>query len=462
MSDAPPLLTSPLELPAACPVCATASRLRTCETCGWELVGELVLGRAGPGAQKALDAELAKARQRFREQATPQVEKVSEQDEEITVVAENTSIDEVVDPVGDAAPLSQDYALVLAQPMPVPGRFSTRTQTLFAAGSGPSTPAPQVRVSAPPGTTAGEPVRLAIPVVALTGDRREDWTLIQVMELDIAADESVLLTFQLISPNQVEITVDPGVIRPSTATWAELLERFDRCQQGVPLDVVVAVELGGPESDARVEATIEVVERVEQSRSSGPVQVAVILYWDHDLQSRSGPNKADEPPRIRPFKPVGEVFSDLRDLVEHDGPVRYPYAAALEDALHGVAKLRGWSDGDRALLVTATRAPHAPDDLEDDAAVRPCPNKLDWRSALAGADGWIGRTVMLVRAQSAENTMASREARRRAARVWAEFEGRGWDVVDSDEFNAAEIAADKLAPESRSACSVPFPVISSR
>jgi hypothetical protein len=454
MSDAPPLLTSPVDLPAVCPVCETASQLPTCGTCGWELVGDLVLGRAGPQAQEMLDAELAKARQCLHAGAESRAEELSEQDEAV-------ANDEVVPQMGDDEPLLQDYALVVAQPTTVPGRFITHTQTLFAKGSDPSSPAPQVRVSAPPGTTTGERVRLEIPVVALTGDRREDWTLVQVMELDLAPDESVLLTFQLVRPSQVEITANAGVIRPSTATWSDLLERFDRCQRGVPLNVVVAVELGGPENDARVEATIEVIERVEQGRSSSPVQVATILYWDHDLQPRSGRSRADEPPRIRPFKPVSEVLGDLRDLVQHDGPVRYPYAVALEDALHGAASLRGGRDGNWALLVAATRAPHPANDLEDETAVRSCPNKLDWRSALRSRDGWIGRTVILVRAESAHNTMAGREARRRAARIWAEFERYGWDVIELDAFNAAEIAADKLAPESRSTRSVPFPVISS-
>jgi hypothetical protein len=459
VSDAPPLLTGPLEFPVTCPVCATASSLPICSTCGWTVVGDLVLGPAGTADREQLEAELATARRRISlDTATPEVTNGN-----TAPTAEDISIDEVIDQMGGGtAPLAHDYALVLAQPMPAADQYDIRTHTLFAAGSGPSATASQVRVSAPPGTATGGPVRLDVPVVALTGDRREDWTLVQVVELDLAAGESVLLTFHLTRPGQVEITADAAVLRPAVATWPELLDRLGRSQQGVPLNVVVALELGGPENDARVAAAIGVLERVEQTRPAGLIQVATILYWDHDLQPRSGRRPGDEPPRIRPFKPVNEVLSRLRDLVEHDAAMDYPYAAALEDALHSVASLHGWQTGDRALLVLATRAPHAADDLEDDTGVRPCPKGLNWRSALPSPDDWIGRTVLVVPSRATYNTMSGREADRRAEAVWAEFAQSGWDVVPGDAFQAEKTAASKLAPEPRSTCPVPFPVISSR
>lgn len=361
--------------------------------------------------------------------------------------------------------LPHDYALVLARPGQVAGGFLLEPRTLFPAGiDAGSAAVAEVRVCAPPAPGGVERIALKIPVVALTGERRDGWKPVRIVELDLAPGESATLAFTLNGPGRVDVAASTGTVRESAASWSGLLTELDQARLDLPLDLVVLVELGGPRNHERVAAVVDIVEHVQRGRPGGQVRVAVILYWDHEISKRRGAAPKEEPPSVTPFQNSADALNDLRFLLDSDysADYEYPEAVALEDALHAVEELETWRHGDRALLVSATRAPHPAGDQEHKTMVRRCPLGLDWRTALTEPSDWLGRTVLLVDSGARPANMHEREAARRAEAVWEEFRAARWDLVSHDDDDAIKTAANTLAPPSAVARPVPIPFTASR
>ncbi|WP_405604150.1 hypothetical protein OG741_34180 [Streptomyces sp. NBC_01410] len=384
---------------------------------------------------------------------------------------------EAVDHLLGGLPTQHAYALALTRHDELTGLYVVEPLPLFTVTGGASSRAQHVEVRTPPAPDGSYAVNIAIAVVDLTGERREEWELVRAVETEVRADASVSLDFTLEGEGDVRISVD-GRLQQQTSplTWRELLDRMDRAQRELPLDVVVLIEIGGERNALRIEGALRLLEHVREGRPAESVHVSVRPYWrhDHGRSGRTDPGALPFAPK-RPLKSFDAALEELKDLEEFDAPVLY-YAAALEDALDGMSELGGWHDGDRSLLVVASRAPYSDPDGKWGGYPRPCPAGLDWRTLAREAGEWLGRTVLLVEPEPGDGDYDDREAARSAARTWRQAADDGWDVieltVESGEQQSSGVfgtdddpdpeffadAANTLAPSARTARPVPFPL----
>ncbi|MFF6951132.1 hypothetical protein ACFZAD_21075 [Streptomyces iakyrus] len=356
-----------------------------------------------------------------------------------------------------SAPFPHQVALAVAEREPVTQGFVTSSVSLFPAGTRPGpTRTGRVRVRTPASGNPSGRVSVTIAVVALAGPRPQDWRLLHAVEADLPEDAEVDIEITPAAVDEILIGIE-GQPAPTTVrtAWPDLLSRMARARRELPLDLVILLELGGEESDERVRAATRIIELMAASRPLGGLRVRTVPYWEHRRDPGSG--HLEPTHTVWPFLPPAQVLEDMTDLYGHNEPVRNEFAAALEEPLAELAALDGWTDGDRCLLVVATRPPHLGPDDELRSVSRRCPRDRDWRDGLTASAEWLGRTAVLVPATQWGNSFDARQATKYSDDLWRTSQEHGWHVLVADGADVLEKAAALTAPEAATARPVPFP-----
>ncbi|MHA5050448.1 hypothetical protein [Streptomyces sp. SD15] len=374
-----------------------------------------------------------------------------------------TPMTQVVNEMFRSAPLRHPVALAVTEREPVTQGYVTSSLPLFTAGTHPGRGCTgRVRVRTPASGSASGRISLTIAVVALTGTRPHEWTLLRSVEADLPEDTEVVVDVTLAAADDVRITLDghPEPV-PLPAAWPDLLARVSRAGRELPLDLVLLLELGGAESDRRVRMASRVVERIAAARPPGALRVRTVPYWEHRQDRATGQLAATH--EVWPFVPPEVALDELESLYRHSEPVQEAFAAALEEPLAELAALGDWADGDRCLLVVATRPPQLGPDDELETVSRRCPRDRNWRDGLTATADWLGATAVLVPAGGWGDGFEARRAARFTEELWRTSREHGWHVLvapgdgDTDDPGVAEKAAVLTAPEAATASPVPFP-----
>ncbi|MFE1440531.1 hypothetical protein [Streptomyces sp. NPDC058739] len=279
---------------------------------------------------------------------------------------------------------------------------------LFPAGSRADgrTAGPVVHVpvtAAPYDVTGGESV--AAVVTAGHDEPPSRWQPLRVDRLQLPPGSRATLSYALHGHQHVELR-HAGHHSPEPTPWAHLAAATPRqLPRPRPLDLMVAVEIAGPLGDGgtaveeRLQEAAAVVTAVQDAvGTEDTLRVGLIGYRDHDPLHRAGEN---DPVVHR----LG--MSAAPDAVQvlaswRPSPLRHDFATGLE---HIPRELSGWRHlwrpgSQRVLLVVGSRPPHPPvrppQVLRRGAAVRICPDRLDWRTELEEARHYDGLACVAV------------------------------------------------------------------
>jgi len=319
------------------------------------------------------------------------------------------------------------------------GTVALVRRPLFPAGSriGEPTdagPVVQVPVTAPPdGATTGESV--AAVVSAGRDEPPSRWHPVRVDRLELPPGSRAVLRYRLRGPGQVEFQYD-GHHAPETAPWTSLAHGMPRrLSRPRPVDLVLAVETAGPRSDGgtaveeRLQEAAAVVTAVRDAVGGGDaLRVGLIGYRDHAPLDR--PHDSD--PIVHRVGMSTAKAAEQALAGWHHSALRHDFATGLE---HVPYELTGWRhvwrpDSHRVLLVVGSRPPHPrsrpPQILRRGAAVRICPDRLEWEAALAAVRDHEGLACVAV--VDEPSWMDHLEGEPHLAR-WA---GRAWGLFGAD------------------------------
>ncbi|MFG2308771.1 hypothetical protein ACGFS9_08770 [Streptomyces sp. NPDC048566] len=323
------------------------------------------------------------------------------------------------------------------------GTVALMRTVLFPAGSRPAGPtgtrtAPgadvRVPVTAPPGgNPAGQP--LAAVVSARRDEPASHWRTLRTDRLELAPRARATLRYRLVGPGRVELHYD-GPHTSDASDWASLaLQTPRRLSRPRPVDLVLAVEIAGPQADGgvaveeRLQEAAAVVAAVRDAvGEEDSLRVGLIGYRDHaplDRPHHSDPlvhRVALSPPRA-----AEQVLGGW-----HRSVLRHDFATGLE---HVPQELSAWRDAwrpdsHRVLLTVGSRPPHPrsrpPQVLRRGAAVRICPDRLEWEAALRSVRHDDGVTCLAV---IDEPTWMDRLAGEPHLARWAD---RAWDLFGAE------------------------------
>jgi hypothetical protein len=330
---------------------------------------------------------------------------------------------------------------------------------LFPAGSRPAEPAagPVVRVpvAAPPGAaTAGHSV--AAVVSAGEGEPPSRWRPVRVDRLELSPGARVTLRYRLTGPGRVEFDYE-GRHEPETSPWAALAVHTPRrLSRPRPVDLVLAVETAGPQADGgvaveeRLQEAAAVVAAVRDAVGDDTVlRVGLIGYRDHAPLDR----RHHSDPLVHRVG-LSSATSAAKELADWQRTaLRHDFATGLEHVPHELAH---WStvwrpESHRVLLVLGSRPPHPhsrpPQVLRRGAAVRICPDRVEWERALESLRHYDGvHCVAVVDEPSWMDRLAGEpHLAQWANRAWDLFGAEGRFAAGHDpRFIASAVAAPAL------------------
>ncbi|MFJ8199370.1 hypothetical protein [Streptomyces sp. NPDC096152] len=262
----------------------------------------------------------------------------------------------------------------------------------------------RVPVTAPPhGATTGESV--AAVVAAGLDEPASRWRSLRLDRLELPPGSRTVLRYALHGRNRVELRYD-GHHEPDASPWSALASGTPRqLSRPRPVDLVVAVEVAGPQGDGgtaveeRLQEAAAVVTAVEDAVGGEDVlRVGLIGYRDHAPLDRPG----DHDPVVHrtAMSAAPDAGRTLGTWRPH--PLRHDFATGLEHVPRELSAWRHlWRPGShRVLLVVGSRPPHPrtrpPRVLRRGAAVRICPDRLEWRDELHAARHYEGVVCVAV------------------------------------------------------------------
>ncbi|MFI1167555.1 hypothetical protein ACH4UM_29130 [Streptomyces sp. NPDC020801] len=265
-------------------------------------------------------------------------------------------------------------------------------------------PVVHVPVTAPPqGATTGESV--AAVVLAGLDEPASRWRSLRIDRLELPPGSRTTLCYALRGLGRVELRHD-GPHEPETSPWTALASGTPRqLSRPRPVDLVVAVEVAGPQADGgtaveeRLQEAAAVVTAVQDAVGvEETLRVGLIGYRDHDPLDRPG----DRGPVVRRLGMSAAPDAALALASWRPRPLRHDFATGLE---HVPRELSAWrplwrADSHRVLLVVGSRPPHPrarpPRVLRRGAAVRICPDRLDWQAELDAVRHYDGVACVAV------------------------------------------------------------------
>lgn len=344
------------------------------------------------------------------------------------------------------------------------GTVGLARRVLFPAGSRPgghadagTGPHVGVSVAAPPG---GATVAHSVAAVVSAGqeDPPSYWRPLRADRLELPPGTRALLRYRLVGPDRVDLHYD-GRHEPETSPWAALaLHTPRRLARPRPVDLVLAVEIAGPQADGgvavdeRLQEAVAVVEAVREAvGGEESLRVGLIGYRDHAPLDR--PHHSD--PLVHRV-----ALSDPRAAEQalggwHRSALRHDFATGLEHVPHELSFWRdAWRpDSHRVLLVVGSRPPHPrsrpPQVLRRGAAVRICPDRVEWETALRSVRHYDGVTCVAVVDEPTwmDHLAGEPHLARWADRAWDLFGAEGRFVAGHDPRSiASAVAAPALGP----------------
>jgi hypothetical protein len=325
-----------------------------------------------------------------------------------------------------AAPLRHPYALVFGDVEPATRQVRPVARVLFEAGTiAPPGGGPSRSVSLrAAGAGTGE---LVLAVVARPVGPPERWLPVAGGRLPLPAGTDAVLSVELTGAGAVRFSGPPGV-RAAKLDWPALLAGLPETCGADPVDLVCAVELGGPQAELggpqaepvwqRIRLVADLLELVAAEHPDpAAVQVGLVGYHDHVYDDM----KRWREPVIRTVTlgPVRTAAAVL-DTWQPTG-CNHAYAAPVEDAIHELAApgwQETWREAARHVLVTVgSRPPHPA--VSPDRTPR-CPTENDWSADM----GRLVATQRLRRVAVQDGAppdlrRAGKGAPERAALAWA-------------------------------------------
>ncbi|MDI9885138.1 hypothetical protein QMZ92_12210 [Streptomyces sp. HNM0645] len=341
----------------------------------------------------------------------------------------------------DALPLRRALWLAAADIDGTSGTVGLVRRPLFPAGSRTGDPVGgdpgavvRVPVAAPPdGATTG--ASAAVVVSADPGEPPARWRPVRADRIELPPGSRAALHYRLRGPDRVDLAYD-GHHEPETAPWAALAHTTPRrLSRPRPVDLVLAVEVAGPQAgggtavEERLQEAAAVVAAVRHAVGGGDtLRVGLIGYRDHAPLDR--PNDSD--PIVHRLGMTTAQNAERALAGWHHSALRHDFATGLEHVPHELAARRHlWRpDSHRVLLVVGSRPPHPraapPQVLRRSAAVRICPDRVEWEAALYDARHYDGVSCVAVVDEPA--WMDHLEGEPHLAR-WAD---RAWDLFGAD------------------------------
>jgi hypothetical protein len=325
-----------------------------------------------------------------------------------------------------AAPLRHPYALVFGDVEPATRQVRPVARVLFEAGAvAPPEAGPSRSVSLrAAGAGTGE---LVLAVVARPVGPPERWLPVAGGRLPLPAGTDAVLSVELTGAGAVRFSGPPGV-RDTELDWPGLLAGLPETCGADPVDLVCAVELGGPQAELgglhaepvwqRIRLVADLLELIEAEHPDpAAIQVGLVGYHDHvhdDMKRWREP--VVRTVALGPVRTAAAVLGTWQPAgCEH------AYAAPVEDAIHELATpgwQETWREAARHVLVTAgSRPPHpavSPDRTHS------CTFKHDWSADM----GRLVATARLRRVAVQDGAppdlrRAGKGAPERAALAWA-------------------------------------------
>lgn len=341
----------------------------------------------------------------------------------------------------DALPLRHAIWLAAADIDGTSGTVGLVRRPLFPAGSRTGEPAGgepgavvRVPVAAPPhGATTGESA--AVVVSAGPGEPPSRWRPVRADRLELPPGSRAALHYRLRGPDRVDLAYD-GHHEPETAPWPALAHTTPRrLSRPRPVDLVLAVEVAGPQAgggtavEERLQEAAAVVADVRHAvGGDDTLRVGLIGYRDHAPLDR--PHDSD--PIVHRLGMATAQAAERALTGWHHSALRHDFATGLEHVPHELAARRHlWRpDSHRVLLVIGSRPPHPraapPQVLRRSAAVRICPDRVEWEAALDEVRHYDGVACVAVVDEPA--WMDHLEGEPHLAR-WAD---RAWDLFGAD------------------------------
>jgi hypothetical protein len=324
---------------------------------------------------------------------------------EITTTPDARPLDEVVAAVAGRAPLRYGYDLILVDVEKPAGIVRPRPHELFPAGlavGDGSLPVATVTVKPVPRYSAAQ---VALPVVVRRGpvDLRDgealeqQWPLVALADVDVAAGEPFEVRVELAGPGQArlkreEVSLPDAAPGGWPALIADLPERL-RMPPRLPegrLDLAVLVELGG--SEAAVAARTDLIKGVVSEFHRVPgIRIAVLGYRDHhdvhQLDATGIPGQERTAllvGSIRGFTAPAELTPMLERSEWRAVSPTNDDAAPVEDALWwlGTTSWRWKPDTQHVVVIVGRRPPHPPEHQRG-YRMRPCDEKKSWPETLS-------------------------------------------------------------------------------
>ncbi|MDF3301353.1 vWA domain-containing protein [Streptomyces tropicalis] len=297
-----------------------------------------------------------------------------------------------------SAPLRSTVWLAAAHVDGASGTVGLVRRPLFPAGSRPdgrgsAGPVAGVPVTAPPrGATTGESV--AAVVCGGPGEPPSRWRPLRLDRIALPPGRRATLSYTLRGRGRVDLHHD-GPHEPEPSSWTALASQAPRqLSRPRPVDLVVAVEVAGPQADGgtaveeRLQEAAAVVTAVRDAvGGEDTLRVGLIGYRDHAPLDR--PHDRDPVVHRVELSAAPDAERALAGWRPH--PLRHDFATGLEHVPRELADRRHLWRGDshRVLLVFGSRPPHPrarpPRVLRRGAAVRICPDRLEWRDELDAA-----------------------------------------------------------------------------
>lgn len=341
----------------------------------------------------------------------------------------------------DALPLRHAIWLAAADIDGTSGTVGLVRRPLFPAGSrtgdqagGEPGNVVRVPVAAPPdGATTGE--SSAVVVSAGPGEPAARWRPVRADRLELPPGSRAALHYRLCGPDRVDLAFE-GHHEPETTPWTVLAQTTPRrLSRPRTVDLVLAVEVAGPQTgggaavEERLQEAAAVVAAVRHAVGGGDtLRVGLIGYRDHAPLDRP----YDSDPIVHRLGMAAAQTAERALAGWHHSTLRHDFATGLEHVPHELAARRHlWRpDSHRVLLVIGSRPPHPraapPQVLRRSAAVRICPDRIEWESVLDDVRHYDGVSCVAVVDEPA--WMDRLEGEPHLAR-WAD---RAWDLFGAD------------------------------
>jgi len=270
------------------------------------------------------------------------------------------------------APLRYGYAAVIADPNSG-GAARLRAVPLFPGG------ATATQVAYTPRTVrlrlraADAADDLVLPIVALSGRRVADWSLVGMWSATLTdiTREDIEACVTLDGPGRITLG---GTVRfaPDQRRWPDLRQTVERPPSrspATPVDVACIVEIC---DGVRARERLRTLHELLTLLSSGPdgMQVALLGYRQH--------NDARPAVRYEDFRPAAAAAVALGRWQPE--PNMDDHAAAMEDAVVDLGQLRWRPQARRVVVSLGSRPPYV--HRHGMARSRPCRRRIDWEAAL--------------------------------------------------------------------------------